>query len=244
MTRRFRRARRLGVALAAAAVLGVLAWIFRADLLSGAGAFLVREQAPSHAEVAVVIRGDETTFDRALKAAELFNAGLAAQVYVSSALDDLAAGGLRSRGVSLRSGRDRIVSVLAQRGVPCDRIVVDSAPPGGGTVGELRRVAAFVKSRGLASAILVTSWFHSRRVEAIAAGLLPQVAVRVVAARGEASERNWWRHRYVALTVAEEYLKLIAYELGIVPGFSDDPKTTSEAYLQPPPSCEAGPPRA
>jgi uncharacterized SAM-binding protein YcdF (DUF218 family) len=239
MTTRLRRARCLGLAIAAAAIIGLLGWISRETLLGGAGAFLLRQDAPSAADVIVVVRGDEVRFDRALKAAELFNAGLAPLVYVSSALDDLAAAALQARGISTASGQDKVVGVLVQRGVPCGRIAVDTGLPGGGTAGEMRRVGAFAKSRGIASAILVTSWFHSRRLRLVAETTLPDVRVRIVAADAQAAEHNWWRRRYLALTVAEEYLKLLSYKLGIAASFADDPRAGGTAtYLEPPSRCD------
>jgi uncharacterized SAM-binding protein YcdF (DUF218 family) len=240
MTRRLRRARRLGLAVAAAALVGVFGWFFREPLLAGAGAFLVRQDAPAKADIIVVVRGDEVFLDRTLKAAELFKAGLAPNIYVSSALDDEAASRLHDRGISLDSGQERIVYVLAQAGVPCAHIVVDSAASGGGTAGEMRRVRTFVKSRGAASVILVTSWFHSRRVGMIAASTLADVSVLVVAADSVATERNWWHHRFLAVTVVEEYFKLLLQTLAIAPRFDDDPRSGTAAYLQPPPSCRAG----
>jgi uncharacterized SAM-binding protein YcdF (DUF218 family) len=239
--KRLGRARRLGIAAAAVAIVGLFGWLFREPLLAGAGAFLVREGAPAKADLIVVVRGDEVFFDRALKAAELFKAGLAPDVYVSSALDDRAAVRLRSRGVSLDSAQERIVRVLAQGGVPCGHIVLDAGTGGGGTAGEMHRVRAFVKSRGAGSVILVTSWFHSRRVGLIAANALSDVSVFVVTAGGEATQRDWWRHRYLTVTVVEEYLKLLLQTLGVTPRFGDDPHSEAAAYLQPPPSCPAQP---
>jgi len=218
-----RRAARM--ALLVIAVAGVLAWANREALLKGAGTFLLDPDAVAKADLAVVVRGDEIRFDRSLKAAALVRDGWTDRIYVSSALDDLAARNLAAKGAVLASAQDNIVSVLLQRGVPCARIAVDTSPPGGGTAGEMRRLRAFMLSSGVKSALLVTSWFHTRRVKRTAAAILPEFRLAVLAADDEDVARRWWRQRYVAQTVVEEYGKLMLAKLAINAGFGDDPPT-------------------
>jgi uncharacterized SAM-binding protein YcdF (DUF218 family) len=240
MTSYIGRAARIGCVAAAAASVCLVLFASRGAVLRATGAFLLRQDPPSAADVIVVVRGDEVHFDRALKAVELFDEGFASRIYVSSALDDLAAAELRAHGVVAASARDNLVGVLVQRGVPCDRIVVDGGPPGGGTEGEMHRVRAFARARDLTSAILVTSWFHTRRVKAIARRVLGDFKLFIVAADAD-SARDWWQRRYLALGVVDEYLKLIAYELGLAPRFADDPEAgDAAARLGPPSPCNNG----
>jgi len=231
-----RRAARLAVLVLA--IGGVLAWFNREALLRRTGTFLLRTDAVAKADVAVVVRGDEIRFDRAMKAAALVRDGWTDRIYVSSALADPPARALATKGVILPSAQDDIVSVLLQRGVPCERIVVDASPPGGGTEGEMRRLRAFMTSRGLTSALLVTSWFHTRRVKRTAAAILPEFRLAVLPADDEEAAQRWWRKRYVAQTVIEEYGKLMLAGLAIDPHFADDPPSEQPpGRLGPPAGC-------
>ena len=224
---------------------GVLAWIGRDALLKRAGSFLLDPDAVAKADVAVVVRGDEVRFDRAVKAAALVRDGWTDRIYVSSALDDLAARALARKGVVVAGGQDNIASVLVQQGVPCERILLDAGPPGGGTVGEMRRLRAFMRSNGLESALLVTSWFHTRRVKRTAAAILPGFRLAVLAADDEDAAQRWWRQRYVTQTVVEEYGKLLLSGLAINPSFGDDPPSAPpEMRPRPPAPCAGSSPAA
>jgi uncharacterized SAM-binding protein YcdF (DUF218 family) len=237
-----RRAARL--ALLVLAIVCVLAWVNREALLRRAGMFLLEGDVAAKADVAVVVRGDEIRFDRALKAAGLFHDGFIDRIYVSSALDDLAARALADKAVRVASGQDNIVSVLVQQGVPCERIMVDGSMPGGGTDGEMRRLRAFMKSSGLTSALLVTSWFHAHRLKRTAAAVLPEFRIAVIAADPPAAQ-DWWRRRYVAQTVFEEYVKLALSTMAITPGFSDDPPSGERmGPVRQPPQCAVAAPSA
>jgi hypothetical protein len=112
----------------------------------------------------------------------------------------------------------------------------------------MRRLRAFMTSRGLKSALLVTSWFHTRRVKRTAAAVLPGFRLAVLAADDEEVAQRWWRQRYVAQTVVEEYGKLALAKLAINPHFADDPPSEQPpGGLGPPAACagaSAGAPRA
>ena len=178
------RRRAVRLALFVFVIAALLAWINREALLRGTGTFLLDPDAVAKADVAVVMRGDDIRFDRTVKAAALMRAGWTDRIYVSSALDDLAARDLAAKGVVLPSAQDNIVSVLVQRGVPCERIVVDAGPPGGGTAGEPRRLRAFCYQ-----AVEIRAAGHElvpyRRVKRTAAAILPEFRLAVVAADDE-----------------------------------------------------------
>jgi uncharacterized SAM-binding protein YcdF (DUF218 family) len=228
-----------GIAGAAFAVIA----IERVPIMVGAGSFLDVGAAPVKADLIVVLRGDETYFERALTAADLFRRGFAPYVYVSSALSDLAEAALAARGIRVSSPQQTMASVLMQSGIPCGRILLDRSPPGGGTVGELKRVRATLQARGLHSALVVTSWFHARRARLIAHRVIEQqgLSAVILVANGETGPQNWWHYRYLAITVLEEYAK---YLIQLFPGqlsFVDDPEPTNrpKPQLQPPAPCAA-----
>jgi uncharacterized SAM-binding protein YcdF (DUF218 family) len=219
--------RRLSALVASAAVCAI-AWFYlaRAGLLSASGELLVAADAPKRADVVLVLRGDETLFERAVTAADLFRAGYADRVYVSSALNDVAVLDLGRQGVRLSTPQENIAQVLIQRGVPCEKIALDHSPPGGGTVEEARRLAAFMSSHDMTVALAVTSWFHSRRTRLILGEVLgaSRKSAALVVAQSSIGPHNWWAHRYVAITVLEEFVKLLLhYTVGRLQ-FTDDPR--------------------
>lgn len=211
------------IAIGAVVVFG--GYSLRYRLLVAAGKFLERADAPFAADVIVVIRGDEVYFNRALTAARLFNQGLAPRVYVSSALDDLAAAALQARGVTMPKAQDNVASVLMQSHVACAQILLDHDEPGGGTAGELNRIKAMLTARGYSSAVLVTSWYHTRRLRLLANAAFgnAKISFAVVAAEEPTNAASWWRRRYVAIAVLEEYVKLSMAWLPFQPRFGDDP---------------------
>ncbi len=227
------RARRLGL-LAALLALGLAtAWACRAPMLERMARTLVAATAPAQADVIAVLRGDEVAFERAQAGARLLHAGHASRIYVSSALDDLAAATLRSRGLDVPSSQRRVVGVLRQLGVSCDAIIVDRAQPGGGTQGELARIARMMETRGFHSVLLVTNWYHTRRSGLIAQALFAPAGLQVSVVQAEANApiSGWWHQRYLAITVWEETLKLLLQRgLGAI-GFADDPRTAPGVIL-------------
>lgn len=231
----------LGAGLAGAVLAAAAAW--HVPILIEAGSLLETHAAPVKSDLLVVVRGDETYFERALAAADLFRHEYASYVYVSSALSDLAEASLGARGVRVSSPQETIASVLMQSGVPCSRILLDRSPPGGGTVGEFKRVDAALRARGFRSVLIVTSWFHARRARVIARKVIGQegFSATVVAAASETGPRNWWHYRYLAITVLEEYAKLL---MRLLPGrleFYDDPgpENLTVSRLEPPSQCAA-----
>jgi uncharacterized SAM-binding protein YcdF (DUF218 family) len=210
------------VVIVAMALVG--SYVFRDPVLVVAGKFLERTDKPFSADVIIVIRGDEVYFNRALTAAQLFHEGLAPRIYVSSALDDLAAPYLAARGVIANKMQDNIARVLNQSHVPCDRILLDSDQPGGGTPGEVNRIRAMLAAQGYSSALVVTSWYHTRRLHVLLEAALKnsKISLAIIAADEPTNAANWWRRRYIAIAVLEEYMKLIIAWLPFQPRFGDD----------------------
>ena len=198
-------------------------------LLFALGNILLDAEKPTKADVIVVVRGDEARFERALTAALLFQSAYADRVYISSALNDLDANSMEKYGVSLPTPQQNIASVLVGRGVPCERIMLDRSASGGGTLGEANRLADFMSSQGLRVAIAVTSWYHTSRTKHILRDVLEKrnMSAVMVSADSDIGPQNWWTHRYLTITILEEFVKsMIQTVVGPI-GFRDDPKTQS-----------------
>ena len=117
-----------------------------------------------------------------------------------------------------------------QASVPPTNIVLGNEEPGGGTLGEAIRVKKIVKALNINKIILVTSWYHTRRVRLIYSSVFSNTDVQpiIIAAKKEYSKSlpsNWWKYRYQAMAVLVEFGKLLLAYLGVDSklGFSDDP---------------------
>jgi uncharacterized SAM-binding protein YcdF (DUF218 family) len=177
-------------------------------------------------DMIVVIRGDEFEFRRTITAAELLRHGLAKRIYVSSALNDASGEALREQGVYLLTPQERIASILVKLGAPCEAIVLDRGPGGGGTVGEMHRIRNAMSRLEVRSVLLVTSWYHSGRVARLARNALGRANLesRVIVAQDTAGPGNWWHQRYVSITVLEEIVKTVLGFLPATVSFADEPR--------------------
>ncbi len=82
---------------------------------------------------------------------------------------------------------------------------------------------------GVESFLVVTSWYHSRRVRGIYADIFDGTGLRfrvVASMYGKGGPDDWWRYRYVTLNVLTEFPKLFLALIDPVfkPSFQDDPE--------------------
>jgi uncharacterized SAM-binding protein YcdF (DUF218 family) len=147
--------------------------------------------------------------DRAIAAADLYAQGLAPTVVLTRERlpPDLVA--LRARGADLPENDVLSARLLGELGVPEGAIVV--LPERAiSTENEARNIAAVVCRDGIASLIVVTSPWHTRRTRMILARALPpnvQLTVRPAPAAAFPAAR-WWSERWAAKHVLTEYEKL------------------------------------
>jgi uncharacterized SAM-binding protein YcdF (DUF218 family) len=162
-----------------------LIYVVRRPLLRLTGQFWVLDEPAEHADVIVVLGGDNFVADRAAHAAELYRAGLAAQVVASGRM-------LRPyAGISEMTARD-----LESRGVPAASIVKFSHRAAN-TREEAEALAGLVANRGWKRVLVVTSNYHARRTRFIFGRIFgPGVTVRVSAAHdSEFDPSHWWESR-------------------------------------------------
>jgi uncharacterized SAM-binding protein YcdF (DUF218 family) len=139
--------------LAVAAVLAVLAYgIVVGAGLKAAETLLFIRSAPAQADVIVVLGGDGPP--RAAQAAALYKAGAAPRILVTGSGDCA-----------------DIRRLIAETGVPPEVIEIECASKN--TWENAVLSAPFLTAMGARKAILVTSWFHSRRALACFESVLP-----------------------------------------------------------------------
>ncbi len=147
---------RRGVVLAALIAGLVLLFVTRDAWLPGLALWLDVGQCPEPIDYVMVLPGDENT--RPFAAAVLFKAGWAKRVLVPKT----GLGPGTEDGV-LPPAHEVICTVLRQRGVPEDRIVVWEGT-GTSTYGDVQTLADFLDAHPAARVAVLTSEYHTRRV--------------------------------------------------------------------------------
>lgn len=168
--------------------------------LGALGDFLVEEQEPFAADMAVVLAGGYRG-NRILRAAELVRQKLAPRVLVS---------GPEVYGCH---ESDLAIAYAVGKGYPEDWFI--SLPNRSRTtVDEARDVLAELRRRQVRRFLVVTSSYHTRRAGRVYRRLAPEMEFRVVAAPDEDFPARWWHSREGQKTVLLEWTKVVAYWLG------------------------------
>lgn len=202
------------IGLIALLALAGLAVIAHRPLLRAAGQALVVDDPPEQADAIVVVAG--RTPSREETAAALFRDGRAPRVLVSRQFVPGRVQRLLDMGIRRLDFQGESVAALEQYGVPRDAIVILDQPVEI-TETELRTVAEVARDRGWRRLILVTTRFHSRRVQVIwrreTGGA---IEARVTGVPDECGGGDaWWRRRRCSEFVLHEYLGLLALYLRI-----------------------------
>lgn len=194
---------RLAAAAIAAAGLFLFLYFGRPLWLGALGSYLVKTDAPFHADIAVVLGGDDTG-RRVLKAAEMVEQGWAPAVLVSG-----------PKCCYGRNESDLAIPYAVARGYPPSWFI-DFPMPGQSTREEARYVAAELRRRGVRRFLVVTSDYHTRRAARMWALVAPRQSFRVIAACDEYfSPRGWWHSREGEKKFAIEWLKTVATWIGL-----------------------------
>lgn len=201
-----RRRRMVSAALALLLVWPPLAW--------AAADWLVLETVPERADALVVLGGAATYRERAEYAARLFAEGFAPEVLLT---DDGQRGGWSQAQQRNPFYVERAAAVLAGAGVPAAKTSVLPRQTAS-TYEEALALREYAEARGLASLLVVTSGYHSRRALWTFGRVFRGSAVRVRLAAVEPGRQTpsralWWLTPGGWRTVALEYPKLVYYRL-------------------------------
>lgn len=202
------------VTLAVLAALLVSGVLVHRPLLRAAGQALVVDEPRQRTDAIVVVAG--STPGREEAAAALFREGWAPRVLVSRQRVPGRVQRLVDMGIRRHDFQGESVLALEKFGVPRDAIVVLDQPVEI-TETELRAVAGAAREHGWQRLTLVTTAFHSRRVQVIwrreTGGAIEG---RLATVPGECSAGDaWWRRRRCSEAVLHEYLGLLALYLRI-----------------------------
>jgi uncharacterized SAM-binding protein YcdF (DUF218 family) len=199
------RARRwLRVVVALVVVWPLVAW-------AAARALVVREEL-AQADCIVVLSGARDYVERTRHAAELWRRGVAPKIVLTN---DNLRGGWNSEQQRNPFFIEREVEELRRAGVPAAQI--EALPePVASTYDEAVRLRAYASERRVASVLVVTSAYHSRRALWTMRRVFGESGVRVgvspVALQTPAPSA-WWLSMRGWRSVAPEYPKIIYYWL-------------------------------
>ena len=187
----------LALALAGAVYAGRGVWLL------WMGEFLIRAEPPRAADVAVVLAGDGYGH-RIMRGVELVRQGYVKQVLVDGPL-----GNYDYDEAALA------IQFAVRRGAPKE-ILVPVPMPVRSTVAEARVIAPELERRGVKTALIVTSNYHTRRARAVFKRFgSPNIRYVIVAAPDEDFRpEDWWLSRDAQKVVFMEYVKLGAWWLG------------------------------
>jgi uncharacterized SAM-binding protein YcdF (DUF218 family) len=149
-----------------------------------AKSFLCIESGPRRAEVIIVLGGESV--DRANQALELFQRGAAPSIIVSGDGDAYV-----------------VAQLLVQGGVPSKAIELESRSRN--TKQNAEFTVRLLKKKGIHRAIIVTSWFHSRRALNSFCFFAPEIQFSSLPTRQNQAWPDEATHIY------QEYLKTVWY---------------------------------
>jgi uncharacterized SAM-binding protein YcdF (DUF218 family) len=172
-------------------------------ILVAAGSYLVQAHEPAAADIVIVLGGDGSGI-RAMKGCELLQQGFAKELWLS---------GLPS--IYGKTEGALAAEFVAGRGCPVEkskalRIQVDS------TRDEAIQLGKMMREQGVKKYLLVTSNFHTRRSGRVFREVSPDLEAIVVSAGDhEFPVESWWENRRSRKTFLNEWLKTVAYWVGM-----------------------------
>jgi hypothetical protein len=180
--------------------------------LPSAGRLLVNDEQPVKAEVAVVLAGDPFG-NRILRGAELQRAGFVEKVLVSGA-----------PGLYGFFESDLAVRFVTSKGFPepaFEALHFDHHS----TQEEAHNIALELKRRGIKSALVVTSDYHTMRAGRIwRYTASPWLEIHMVSSRDRYFHRErWWSDRESGKHVFSEWVKFIAFTFDFFPPAQSGP---------------------
>ena len=197
MTRRA--ARR--VVLASLAIV-CAAYFARHALFAGFGRFLIIDDGPGLADIAVVLAGDSAG-DRILTAAALWKKGLIGKVYVSG-----------PPGMYEINEADAAIQFALRRGFPAEAFVA-AKNDARSTAEEADRLLILLRAQPGRRLSVVTGNFHTRRAARIWRAKATGFEVRIVAAPSRYQPDSWWTDRENQKIFLIEWQKTVAAWVGL-----------------------------
>lgn len=180
-----------------------------------AGRFLVVQDPLQKVDAIFVLSGSRA--DRWLEAADLYRAGYAPLIVLSSGPTDGAEIFLRERGIELPMEGEEIRDILVRLGIPAAAVLpLDDRNDNTGE--EASNIRELARRRNWRALIVVTSKYHTRRARlAMRRGFsgLPTTIVMRASRYDLYNAGRWWQRRADLRNTLFELAKLTAYATGL-----------------------------
>ena len=201
----------LRVLIFIAAMLWVLASVYRDPMLASAGRFLVVSHPLEKADLVVCLAGSPV--ERGLEAVELIKEGHASRVFIPREEPPEGLRTIRARGVEYPESGELILDMLVALGLSPGQVIVSDTAAGSTAeeAGLLRDVAL---AEGHQRLIVVTSPHHSRRAWIAFRHMFKDTGVTVIMRPSRFSgfqPEDWWKQRRYGREVILEYMKTAWY---------------------------------
>ena len=181
-------------------------------ILTFLGAQLIQADPLERVDAMVVLASGT---DRIIEAADLYRAGYAPLVVLTTDPPDPTEQFLRSRGIAVENGEQRRVRLLEALGVPRASVVVlDKVIYS--TADEAYTFAEWIRGRPIRSVMIVTSPPHTARSRLTFAHVLKDSPLRVIVRPSTLTRfrsDSWWRSRDTLREGFIEWQKLVYYRL-------------------------------
>ncbi len=193
-----------------------LSYLLIPEILVWSATLLVAETEAFPADAIVVLGGGAP--GRAREAGDLYRAGLAEMVVLTTGEPPDGYEEMSQLGIELVRSHENYVRVLRGFGVP-EESIVRIEEPVTETMNELTRVRDFARQRNWTRLIIVTSNYHTRRSLLITKHLFDSSwQIAVVGSRHDGFRPNdWWQEVRHIRTFLIEFQKLLVYEIYIQP---------------------------
>lgn len=181
----------------------VLALVTYPLWLSALGGYLVRSDAPAHADMIVVLAGDFSG-GRVLTAADLVRRGFAPKALISG-----------PSGAYGMYESDLAIALAVRNGFP-ESYFIGFHNDATSTVAETQSLTAELRRLHVHSIDLVTSNFHTRRAAKIFRSQAPEIELHTIASPDRYfSPDGWWKEREGRKTFLMEWAKTVGSWLGM-----------------------------
>lgn len=192
--------RKLGLLLGAAVIAALL---FHSQIFAALGTYLVKQDQPKPADIAIVLAGDGYG-NRILKGGELVRQGYVPKVLVSG-----------PSGIYGLFECDLAIPFAVRAGYP-ESYFIHFEHDAHSTQEEAADLAPELRKRGARRVLLVTSDYHTRRSGRIFRAAAPEIEFTVVAAPDKYfSPHGWWHNREGRKTFLVEWEKTVANWFGV-----------------------------
>lgn len=202
------RRRRWGVRFTGVLVVAILLYIFRVQLLQGAGRLLVEEDAPASTEVLVVLGGN--SLERATEALNWYREGRVKRLVCTGGNIPSA---LEAVGQPMFEA-ELTRKFLLEQGVDSNRVIALTGSTS--TLEESQEVRAWAEAQGIPEVTVLSSRFHTGRVKRVFSKTFDGSKVQVYTAGAPAlgyNEDEWWKSEEGLIMVNNEYIKSLYYLL-------------------------------